>query len=176
MAETKAKRTSTKKATVEDEVLKDDFTDADLEKRVLVRNIADWDVCFRLREVEGDALITKNSKRRFTRNEIQAQVYNGNNLFSGVDGNGSHATLYIEDAPTRRWLNFETKDKPQMIFTDETVKKLFAMSDDVFKATLSQYIVTRAEKYALMEAIERLKLNDYRKIIYCSEYTGRPIK
>lgn len=176
MAETKAKKPATKKTVVEDEESEVDFTDTDLEKSVLVRNIADWDVGFRLRETEGDALITKNSKRRFTRSEIQAQIYNGNTLFSGIDGKGSHATLYIEDAPTRRWLNFETKDESQMVFTDETVKKLFSMSDDVFKSTLPQYIATRAEKYALMEAIERLKLNDYRKIIYCSKYTGRPIE
>ena len=176
MAETKAKKSATKKTVVEDEVSEDNFTDADLDKRVLVRNIAGWDVGFRLRDSEGDALVPKNSKRRFTRNEIQSQVYNGNNLFSGVDGTGGHATLYIEDAPTRRWLNFETENEPQLVFTDEMVKKLFSMPDEVFKTNIKDYVVTRAEKYALMEAIERLKLNDYRKIIFCSEYTGRPIK
>jgi hypothetical protein len=176
MAETKAKKPTTKKTVVEDEVSEDEFTDTDLEKRVLVKNIAGWDVGFRLRETEGDALITKNSKRRFTRNEIQAQVYNGNNLFSGVDGKGGHATLYIEDAPTRRWLNFETKDEPQLVFTDDMVKKLFNMPDDTFKEMLPQYISTRAEKFALMETIERLRLNDFRKIMFCSEYTGHPIK
>ena len=119
--------------------------------------------------------MAKNAKQRLSRNEIQAQVYNGNKLFAGTDGQGSHATIYIEDEATRRWLGFETDNKKQIVFTDDIVKKLFNMPQEQFEKELPNYIVTRAEKYALNEAIDRLGFNDFRKIMYISKYTEYPL-
>jgi phosphoglycolate phosphatase-like HAD superfamily hydrolase len=177
MAETKAKKTATKKAAANEDIVETvDFDDKDLDKSVVIYNIAGWNVTFALRNREGDVLLTKKSKQRLPRNEIQAQIYNGNKLFSGTDGNGSHATIYIEDKATRIWLGFETADKPQKIFTDDVARKLFAMSQSEFEQELPNYIATSAEKYALNEAIERLGFNDYRKIVYASKYTGYPLR
>lgn len=182
MAESKAKKTTANKVEdkpatpkVVDNVDPVDFTDADLEKNVTIRNIAGWGVTFALRTKTGDILMGRNTKQRLPRNEIQAQIYNGNKLFAGTDGQGSHATIYIEDAATRQWLGFETEDKPQLVFTDELAKKLFAMPQAQFEQELPNYIVTRAEKYALNEAINRLGFNDYRKIVFASRYTEYPL-
>lgn len=172
MAETKAKKTTTK---VNNNVDPANWTDDDLEKNVVIYNIAGWNVTFALRNKLGDVLMAKNAKQRLSRNEIQAQVYNGNKLFAGTDGQGSHATIYIEDEATRRWLGFETDNKKQIVFTDDIVKKLFNMPQEQFEKELPNYIVTRAEKYALNEAIDRLGFNDFRKIMYISKYTEYPL-
>lgn len=177
MTETKIKKSTTKKVTADENAVSTvDFDDIDLDKSVPIHNIAGWNVTFALRNQGGDMLLTKKSKQRLSRNEIQAQIYNGNKLIGGTDGSGSHATIYIDDKATRIWLGFETPDKPQRIFTDDVAKKLFNMSQTEFEKELPNYVVTDDEKYALNEAIERLGINDYRKIIYASKYTGYPLK
>ena len=93
-----------------------------------------------------------------------------NNLISGIDGMGAHASIFIDDEPTRRWLGFEFDGKPQEIFSYDLVRKLFDMSQKEFEQELPKKIRTRAEKSALMKAIDELELNDYRKIIFSSKY------
>jgi hypothetical protein len=130
MAETKAKKTATKKAAANEDIVETvDFDDKDLDKSVVIYNIAGWNVTFALRNREGDVLLTKKSKQRLPRNEIQAQIYNGNKLFSGTDGNGSHATIYIEDKATRI-LGFE-KDM-------EGMKELVNVKQEQIDALLSE--------------------------------------
>lgn len=159
-----------KKSDTTDDVLE---LDLNLDAKVTVRNLAGWDVTFsRLQEGVGDVIIVANGQQRLSRNEIAAQVNNNNTLFSGWDGHGSHATLYIDDAPTRKWVGFEENGKHQKIFTQELVKKLFAMPQHTYEEKLPVYIRTRAEKYALMETIKKLNLNDYAKIVFASNYTG----
>ena len=146
-----------------------------LDTKVTIKNLAGWDVSFPLKhEGYGGIKITKDGKQRLSRNEIQAQVNADNKLFVGK-GNGEHATIYIEDKATRKWLGFEDDNQPQKIFTDKLVEYLFDMNQSDFESNLPVYIVTRAEKYALMEAIKRLEYNDYRKIVFASNYTGYKI-
>lgn len=153
------------------------YEELNLDAKVTIKNLAGWKVTFaRIHDGVGDVLIAENGQQRLSRNEVQAQVNSGNKLFVGsIDGRGSHATLYIEDAPTRRLVGFEEYDRPQLVFTEETVKRLFEMSYADFEKNLPIYIVTRAEKYALIEAIKKLGLNDYKKIVLASEYTGYKI-
>lgn len=162
-----ATKTVTAPSVIEDEL--------NLDTKVTVKNLAGWDVTFaRKHEGTGAVIVTKEGKQRLSRNEIQAQVNDGNKLFVGV-GNGKHATIYIEDEATRKWVGFEEDGVPQEVFTDKLVQDLFDMSQSDFEAKLPIYIVTRAEKYALIEAIKRLGFNDYRKIIFASNYTGYKI-
>lgn len=174
---TKSTKAATTKAATEatKPIKKIDIDNLNLDEAVTVRNISDWNVSFVKRHESGDMRITKNSTQRMSRNEIQAQVSDGNPLFVGVDGKGSHAGLFIEDTATRMWLGFETETTPQLVFNDTLAKNLFTMSQDEFEKNLPIYIVTRAEKYALMESIDRLKFNDYRKIMFASNYTGYPL-
>ena len=175
MAETKAKKTATKKVEEDiDSVV--DFTDEELEKRVTIRNITDWDLGIILQNENGEKKLTRNGTLRLSRSEIMAQINIGNKAIAGVDGKGTHACIYIEDAPTRRWLGFETKDCPQKIFTDDVAKKLFAMSQSEFETKLPKYIATRAEGFALRDAIKRLKFNDYRKMRAVANRSGVPLE
>lgn len=102
-------------------------------------------------------------------------MQNGNRLFTGTDGNGSHATLYIDDAPTRKEIGFDSEDgkDKQVVFNDAAITKVFALkTQSVFEKNLAEIIQTRAEKYAVIQAIKRLKINDYSKIRFVEDYTG----
>lgn len=150
-----------------------DLDNLNLDAKVTVKNLAGWTVCFtRIHDGIGDVNIAPNGKQRLSRNEVQAQVLNNNRLFAGTDGQGSHATIYIEDAATRRLLGFEEDGREQVIFTDETAKKLFNMSNAAYENALPELVKTDAERNALMDAIRRLGLNDYRKIVFAEKYTG----
>lgn len=149
--------------------------DLNLDTKVTVKNLAGWDVTFaRKHDGIGAVIITKEGRQRLSRNEIQAQINDGNKLFIGI-GNGEHATIFIEDEATRKWVGFEDDNNPQKVFTDKVVEDLFAMTQGEFEQMLPYYIVTRAEKYALIEAIKRLGFNDYRKIVFATNYTGYKI-
>lgn len=146
-----------------------------LDQKVTVRSIAGWNVGFARIEGFGDLTIAPFGTTRLSRSEIIAQVQNGNRLFTGTDGFGSHPTLIIEDTSTRVELDFESEDgsKKQLAFSDEKMKSLFALKTfNAFKKNFQEAIYTRAEKYAAITAIQRLKLNDYDKIRFVENYTG----
>lgn len=147
--------------------------DLNLDAKVTVKNLAGWDVTFaRKHDGVGDIVIVANGQQRLSRNEVIAQVNNNNKLFAGSDAVGSHATVYIDDEATRKLLGFEENGRPQMVFTEKLVKDLFALSQDEYEDKLPIYIRTRAEKYALIETIKKLRLNDYAKMVFASEYAG----
>lgn len=146
-----------------------------LEQKVTVKNIAGWTVGFARIDSNGDVTITADGSTKLTRNEIIAQVQNGNKLFTGVNGDGSHATLFIDDEPTRKEVGFDSEDgeTKQVVFSDTAVKQMFAAkSQPAFEKSLHETIRTRAEKYAVIQAIKRLKINDYSKIRLVEDYTG----
>lgn len=146
-----------------------------LDTKVTVRNIAGWVVGFARKDGHaGDISVTPEGSTRLTRGEIIAQVQTGNRLFTGTDGRGSHATLFVEDAPTRVEVEFESENGEitQDIFSDEKVKSLFSENFAQFKADFGKAFCTRAEKYAVIKAIKRLKINDFDKIRFVEEYTG----
>ena len=150
--------------------------EVNLEEKVTVRNIAGWDVGFaRLSDMRGDVTVPANGSVRLSRNEIIMQTQNGNRLFLGTDTIGSHATLYIEDDYTRAEVEFDSVDgkRKQDVLTDEKVRKMFEIkSDKSFEDSLSKNIVTRAEKYALVKIVEKIKFNDYSKMKLIEKYTG----
>lgn len=147
-----------------------------LEEKVTVRNIAGWTVGFsRLSDMRGDVSIPAEGTARLSRNEIIMQTQNGNRLFTGTDTRGSHATIYIEDKATRIEVDFESEDGKvkQDILSDEKVKNLFSLkTDKSFEENLKKSVVTRAEKYALMKIIKRLKFDNYSKMKIVENYTG----
>ena len=147
-----------------------------LEEKVTVRNLAGWTVGFaRLAEMHGDVSIPPEGTVRLSRNEIIMQTQNGNRLFTGTDTKGSHAELYIEDKATRIEVDFESEDGKvkQDILTDEKVKYLFSLkTDKSFEENLKKSVVTRAEKYAIVKIIKRLKIDNYSKMKIVENYTG----
>lgn len=150
-----------------------------LDTKVTVKNIAGWVVGFSRKDgYGGDISIAPNGTMRLSRAEIIAQVQSGNRLFTGLDGMGSHATLFIDDIPTRIEVEFESEDgkKKQNVFSDEKVKSLFALSQTKFQNEFKEAICTRAEKYAVIDAIKRLKINDFEKMRFVEDYTGYKIQ
>ena len=140
-----------------------------LEQQVTVRSIAGWTTGFARILTIGDVNIPSKGSIRLSRNEIISQVHNGNSLFNGIDGRGSHATLIVEDKVTLDEVGFDSSYQ----FSDKMVEKLFKLSNqDDFEAELQKAIVTRAEKYALMISIVKQGFNDYSKIRFCENYTG----
>ena len=96
-------------------------------------------------------------------------------LIGGVDGKGSHASILIDDAPTRVELGFESEDgtEKQLCYSDELVKEVFAISSqNEFEREFKEKFITRTEFMAVMKAIPRLGINDYRKIRFVEDYTG----
>lgn len=148
----------------------------DLDEKVTVKNIAGWSVGFaRLADMRGDVVIPSEGTVRLSRNEIIMQTQNGNRLFTGTDTRGSHATLFIEDKPTRIEVDFESEDGKikQDILTEDTVKYIFGLkTEKAFEENLHKSIVTRAEKYALVQMVKKLKFNDYSKMKAIENYTG----
>lgn len=144
-----------------------EIKELNLDQQVTVKSIAGWTVGFARRtDYGGDVMIAPFGSVRLSRNEIITQVQNGNKLFTGTDNMGSHATLIIEDEPTKVELGFEK----QVVFSDIAVTNLFKSRK--FDVELREIIRTRAEKYALIEAIRRLGINDYQKIRLVEKYTG----
>lgn len=142
------------------------------EKKVTVRSIANWTTGFQRIESNGDVTIPANGSVRLLASEIITQVQNGNLLFTGIDGQGAHATLYIEDKPTRIETDFETETTNQIVICEEVVKNLFAKNKKDFELELMKLIKTRAEEFAIIGIIRNLKINDYEKVRAVENLTG----
>lgn len=154
----------------------DETIKLNLDEKVTVRNIAGWNVGFaRLADMKGDVVVPAEGTVRLTRNEIIMQTQNGNRLFNGIDTIGSHATLFIEDKDTRIEVEFESEDgkRKQDVLNEDKVKYMFSLkTDKSFSENLEKNIVTRAEKYALVKMIKKMKLNDFSKMKMVENYTG----
>lgn len=162
----------TKPAVEEVVTVEKEVEEFNLEKKVTVRSIAEWTTGFQRIETNGDVTIPPNGTVRLSRGEIISQVQNGNVLFTGMDGQGSHATLYIEDEPTRIEADFETEYAVQNVINEDRVKDLFNIkSTSEFEATLKNMVVTRAEKYAIIGIIKKFNFNDYGKVRAVEDYT-----
>ena len=76
--------------------------------KVTIKNIAPWVVGFP-NVSGGDTIVAESGTTRIKVDEIVAQLQRGNKLF-GIDEYGSHATIYIEDDETRKYLEFDSED------------------------------------------------------------------
>lgn len=172
MAEKKSQKNTEEHTSV------DNYEELNLETKVTVRSIAGWETGFaRKFDGVGDIHFTAGGTNRLSRAEIIGQVQTANPLFVGIDGKGGHATLYIDDKATRLEVGFDTNDTEQNMFTDSKLKKLFDIKSlETFKKCFTDEIRTRAEKFAVIEAIKKLRLNDYAKIRFAEEYTGYKVQ
>lgn len=148
-----------------------------MEEKILLKNIAGWDVGFSKKDGTfiGDITIPANGSIRLTRSEVIAQSQYGNKLINGIDNIGSHATVYIDDKDTRVELDFESGDGKltQNFLSEDKVKKMFELKTlSTFEKHLKDNVVTRAEKYAFIKMIKKFKFNDFDKIRLSEQYTG----
>lgn len=148
-----------------------------MEEKILLKNIAGWDVGFSKKDGTfiGDITIPANGSIRLTRSEVIAQSQYGNKLINGIDNIGSHATVYIDDKDTRVELDFESEDGKltQNFLSEDKVKKMFELKTlSTFEKHLKDNVVTRAEKYAFIKMIKKFKFNDFDKIRLSEQHTG----
>ena len=88
------------------------MSSVNMDEKVTLVNLAPWEVAFNKLESVGYVIIPPKGKVRVTtRSEVMAQVSNNNNLIGGIDELGSHATVYIDDAETRKMLEFDNEKK-----------------------------------------------------------------
>jgi hypothetical protein len=145
-----------------------------LDEKVVVKNLCDWDLHFARIEAVGDIEIKRKGTLRLTNGEIQSQINATNTFFTGTDGKGSHAKVLIDSKESRIYFGFESEDGEdlQFVLNTDSVKALISLSIDEFSEQLDQYVVTQAEKLTVMEESRKLKLNDHEKIKILEDYTG----
>lgn len=144
-----------------------------MDEKVTVVNLAPWNVGFPNNLGRGDTCFAPNARLRVRRDELVDQISAGNKLLSGLDEFGSHATLYIEDEETRKYLEFDSQDgkRKQNVISDDKITKWFELkTQSSFEKNIKENVVTRAEKSYLLSSIKRLKLDSYEKISFCQEY------
>lgn len=147
-----------------------------LDKKVTVRSIAPWTTGASRKTTAGDITIPSLGSVLLSREEIIAQGQNGNTLLTGIDGVGSHATWYIEDDYTRNELSFDNENSEQQFLTEDKIKKIYDLkTQSAFEKNIKENVVTRQEKFYLLNVIKKLKLNDYSKNAFCEDYCGRRI-
>ncbi len=144
-----------------------------MEDKITITSIAPWTTGFHRILTVGDVSIAPNGQIRLSREEVLAQGQSNNKLITGIDGMGSHATLYIEDEWTRKELGFDTEDHKQIVVNKKLVKEIFDKKTlPSFKKAVEENILTRAEKFSLLTMIKTLKINEYDKVAFCEEYCG----
>ena len=147
-----------------------------MEDKITITSIAPWATGFHRLMTVGDVSIAPNGTVRLSREEVLAQGQSNNKLITGIDGMGSHATLYIEDEWTRRELGFDTDDNKQVVVSKKLIKEIFEKkSFSAFKKAIEENVITRAEKFSLLSMIKTLKINEYDKVAFCEEYCGAKI-
>ena len=148
-------------------------TEFNMDKRVIVKNLAPWNVGFPNKASTGDTVFSPSGSTRMRREEIVAQAESGNKLFNGINEIGSHATLFIDDAETREYLGYDSKEegREQEIINDDKITSWFNLKTQrIFEKKIEENVVTMAEKSFLLEAIKRLKFDSFEKISFCQEY------
>lgn len=151
----------------------DNTTELNMDAKVTVINLAPWPVGFPNHISRGDTCVAASGRTRVKREELVDQVSAGNKLLVGFDSYGSHATLYIDDEATRKYLEFDSEDgkRKQQVISDDKVKQWFELkTQSAFERNIKENVKTRAEKSFLLNAINRLKLDSYEKIHFCEDY------
>lgn len=146
-----------------------------LDEKVVIKNLCEWDLYFPRIETNGSVKLVRKGINRLTRAEIQAQVFSNNIMFTGTDGRGTNARIYIDDKATRVLVGFEDEEgkEEQKVLTPERVKQILALKTlKSFKDNIEKDVKTQAEKLVLIEEAKKQGLNDYKKIQFIEEYTG----
>lgn len=133
-----------------------------MDEKITLKNIANWMVGFNKLESNGEVNVNAYGSVRITRAEAISQFENGNKLICGV-GNGEHSTLYIDDKPTRDYLEYKGN-----LIDKNFVKKIFDIEGiNDFRDTIKETFITRAEKLKLINLIRECKFNDFNKVREC---------
>ncbi len=148
----------------------EETTPLSMEEKITLKNLANWMVGFPKIESMGEVNINPRGSIRVTRGEVITQFENGNKLLRG-DGDGSHATIFIDDKATRDYLDIDTE-----ILDKAKVKKIFEIKGlDDFRNEIHKTFKTKTEQILLINSIRECGFNDFNKIRECEVYTGMTV-
>lgn len=141
-----------------------------MEEKITLKNLANWMVGFNKIESNGEVNINAGGSVRVSRAEVISQYENGNKLLRG-DGDGTHATIYIDDKATRDYLDITSE-----LIDKNKVKKIFAINGlDDFRNEIYKTFTTQAEKVLLIKIIRECGFNDFNKIRECETLCGMTV-
>ena len=141
-----------------------------MEEKITLKNLANWMVGFNKIESNGEVNINAGGSVRVSRAEVISQYENGNKLLRG-DGDGTHATIYIDDKATRNYLDITSE-----LIDKDKVKKIFAINGlDDFRNEIYKTFTTQAEKVLLIKIIRECGFNDFNKIRECEVLCGMTV-
>jgi hypothetical protein len=141
-----------------------------MEEKITLKNLANWMVGFNKIESNGEVNINAGGSVRVSRAEVISQYENGNKLLRG-DGDGTHATIYIDDKATRDYLDITSE-----LIDKNKVKKIFAINGlDDFRNEIYKTFTTQAEKVLLIKLIRECGFNDFNKIRECETLCGMTV-
>lgn len=144
-----------------------------MDEKILIKNLCEWNIYFKRINGFGDVALPPKTLFKIERGEVISQVQNGNKFFTGNDGNGSHARIFIEDKETRVECGFETANKEQEVITEAKVKEIFAIKNfNNFKKGIENVAKSHAEKATLVNLVKKLGLNEYDKIKFIEAHAG----
>lgn len=149
-----------------------------LETKVTIRNYSERTLGFPRKDGIGDIQIPPFGAVRLSRSEIILQAQSNNVFICGTDGAGTHAPIYIEDAPTREELLYDDGDKKQQCYATLDVDKLFTIkSQSAFEKAFLEAIYTKYEKESLMKDLRSMDVNkyDYKKVRFAERHTGKDL-
>lgn len=150
-----------------------------LDSRSMVRNLCSWDLYFNNINYPGDVVIKANATLSILNSEIASQCSNNNIFFVGTDGQGSHARVYVENPELRIYVGFDSEDgkRKQNILTDEKCKNILELkTQKAFEKRVQEEIITDPEKEKILSYAKKIKINDYGKISFLEEYTGKKFR
>ena len=150
-----------------------------MDEKIQIKNTCDWVLGFKRIDSNGDVLIQPNGVMRITRGEVLSQIASGNKMFTGEDGLGSHARIYIMDKDTRVEADFEDAEgkQEQNVINDDKVKSIFALkTKTAFEKAIKENFVTTAEKAVLVEDVKKFGLNEYGRVKCIESYTNMKVK
>lgn len=141
-----------------------------MEEKITLRSIANWTVGFNKIESNGEVNINAGGSIRLPRAEVISQFENGNKLLRG-EGNGEHATIFIDDKATRDYLDikaeFIDKNKLNAIFN------ISGLND--FRNAIKSTFKTKAEKALLIKLIRENNYNDFNKVRECEVHCNTTV-
>lgn len=141
-----------------------------MEEKITLKNLANWMVGFNKIESNGEVNINAGGSVRVSRAEVISQYENSNKLLRG-DGDGTHATIYIDDKATRDYLDITSE-----LIDKNKVKKIFAINGlDDFRNEIYKTFTTQAEKVLLIKLIRECGFNDFNKIRECETLCGMTV-
>ena len=144
-----------------------------------VKNLCPWNVSWENINSPGDEFIKANNFAYINNAEIEVQVQNGNVFFTGTDGIGSHARVYIENPELRELLSFDNKEegRKQFILDDARCKEILEYKTfSTFKKHVLDSVVTNQEKVKIINYAKKAKINDYDRIKFLEEHCDLKFK